>query len=522
MALNRFSIRFFSALLAAMLWHGVAFGGEQPLHVDGGPQVQRGAHLARIADCMGCHTYQESMPYAGNKPMESPFGTFYTSNLTQDKETGIGDWTYADFKRALHHGKRKSGNYIYPAMPFVSYTKIRDEDVRALWAYFKQIKPIHNKVRDPKLIVIGDTFSSMARLALIGWRVPFFEAKRFQPYPGRSEEFNRGAYYVQALGHCSSCHTPRNIAFAQKKDQFLDGFTMNGWYAPRLSPGPDSALKHWNVDQLAQFLKDGDLGKQSVIVGPMSETWHDSLRHLPRSDLHAIALYLKNMPVEKNGKPRPEPKPIEPAEAKLGHSVFAQHCQTCHGDKGQGTYGVAPALDGNNMVTGDDANSVVMAILIGFDPKNVWGVMPSFAKELNDREVAAVTNYVRTSWGNHARADATPGMVSTSRSHGKKDIPDDGQRAAAHCPPLPAQDIKPTLAFDEDKVLASYYDQAQLNQFVSNYQKARPDVPEGTTIKAMTATYCRALAEKKPEQSMESRDDHVFQYSQKVAQIVGG
>ncbi|WP_158583537.1 cytochrome c [Salinisphaera sp. Q1T1-3] len=510
-----------TTMLVTLITTGVAFAGEAPLHVEGGPQVQRGANLARIADCMGCHTYKEDKPYAGNKPMESPFGVFYTSNLTQDDETGLGTWTYEDFKRALHHGKRKSGNYIYPAMPFVSYTKISDDDVKALWAYFKTIKPIHNKVRDPKLIVLSDHFSSMARLALLGWRIPFFDAGRFKPDPNRSAEYNKGAYYVHALGHCSSCHTPRNIAFAQKKDQFLDGFTLNGWYAPRLSPGPDSAIKDLSVDQLTDLLKNGDLKTKTALVGPMNEVWHDSLRHMQRADLHAIAFYLKNMPPNEHPKPVPKPIPIEPEQAKLGQDVYAKHCATCHGDDGQGTYGVAPALDRNNLVIGDDANSVVMAILVGFAPENVWGAMPSFARQLDDKQIAAVANYVRTAWHNDVRSDATTDMVASSRSHAKSSLPPGGVRPAAHCPSLPAEQIRPALAFKDDALLNSFDNPGQIQQFATRYKAARGNASNGDTIKALTAVYCRALAKKKPDESMDTRDNHVFEYSQKIAEALG-
>ena len=501
-----------------------AWAGEAPLSVEGGPEVQRGAHLARLADCMGCHTYKEDKPYAGNKPMHSPFGVFYTSNLTQDKETGLGNWTYEDFKNALWHGKTKSGNYIYPAMPYTAYTKMREEDVRALWAYFKAIKPIHNPVRNPDLIVIGDLLPSLSRLGNLAWQIPFLDEGRFEPYPDRSEEFNRGAYYVQALGHCSSCHTPRNLAFAQKDDtQFLDGFVLNGWYAPRISPGPHSNIKDWDVDTLARFLIDGDLGTQTVAVGPMEEVWHDSLRHLPDADLHAIATYLKEMPANPNGKPKPAFVKIPADQAKLGHDVYDQHCATCHGASGEGTYGVAPALDRNSLVVAEGANSVVMAVLKGFDPKNVWGVMPAFLTQLNDKEVTAVSNYIRQAWHNNARADATEDMVASSRPAVARELPDNGQQPAAHCPSLPADDIRPALTFSEDDLLASYNNTGQISQFVSQYRSERGSASNGDTIKAMTAVYCRALAAKKSKaMSMAERDNYVCQYSQKVSEALGG
>lgn len=488
------------------------------MHVDGGPLVQKGAHLARIGDCMGCHTQNEDKPYAGNKPMASPFGTFYTSNITPDKKTGIGTWTYEDFKRALHHGKRKSGNYIYPAMPFVSYTYLKEEDVKALWAYFQAVQPIENKVRDPDMMIIGDHFSSLARLGLLGWRIPFFNAERFKPEPGRSDEYNKGKYYVQALGHCSSCHTPRNIAFAEIPDEFLNGFTLNGWYAPKISPGRDSAIKHWSVDDLTTFLKEGELGKQTTVVGPMHEVWRDSLRHLPREDLRAIAVYLKTMP-DNNKTPSREPIAITSQQASLGSTVYQQHCMSCHGDDGQGTYGVAPALDGNNLVRAADANSVVMSVLVGFDPEHVWGAMPSFAKQLSDQEIAAVSNYIRTAWGNKARADATVDMVASSRSHAASSIPPGGQRPAVICPNLPADVIRPALKPGEKTLLSAYDDAGTLSSVVQAYQSARPDAPSGDTIKALTAAYCRALV-KQPDTPADKRKTQVFNFSQKVAETL--
>jgi mono/diheme cytochrome c family protein len=309
------------------------------------------------------------------------FGSIYGPNITPDVRTGIGTWSKEDFTRALRRGIRKDGALLYPAMPYVDYTKMTDDDLNALWAYLKSIPAVEHKVPDAEKTF---KFPFNIRAGNAAWQALFFKPQRWKPVPDKTADWNRGDYLVTVLGHCGECHTPKDVAKAQELGHHLTGGQLEAWYAPDISNDPLSGISEFNVDQVAHFLKTGVLPNNTVAFGPMQETIHDSLSHLTDGDLHAIALYLKEQPTPKSQTP--EKATISAQSLADGKNLYINNCSSCHQRDGKGLPGQVPALDGNTAVTASHPNDVVMAIMQGFGPKGTWGAMGSFAQLSNCME----------------------------------------------------------------------------------------------------------------------------------------
>lgn len=262
--------------------------------------ASRGEYLARAADCLPCHTGDKSKPYSGGLPIKTPFGTIFSVNITSDPETGIGRWAYADFKNALHNGIRADGAFLYPAMPFDTYTGIEEDDLKALWAFVHRIPSVKAPNRENEL-----AFPFNIRMGMLAWRELFFAPAFFKPTAGKSSPWNRGAYLAEALGHCSDCHSPRNIMGAIKGKAQFTGTEIDGFYAPDIASG--ALAKTWNKDSLAQFLKTGSVPQRTAVLGPMAEVVHDSLAYLTATDLGDMVSYLLDS----------APPPDMPAPQKL-------------------------------------------------------------------------------------------------------------------------------------------------------------------------------------------------------------
>ena len=470
--------------------------------------VKRGEYLSYAGDCMGCHTADKNEPFAGGLAIESPFGAFYSPNITPDPETGIGSWGEDDFKRALHQGLDKEGDYLYPVMPYVSYTKITDDDVKALWAYMQSVRPVTKKTPENELIFPFDV-----RMGLAAWQTLFFDPGRFQPATDKNDKYNRGAYLVQALGHCSSCHTPRNILLAQKQDMQFTGAEIHRWYAPDISNSSLSVIKDWSIEQLAKFLKTGENDTNVKAAGEMHEVVHESLRYLTDDDIHAMALYLKTMPPPAEEPALPEQTNIPSERFASGRMLYAENCLGCHQAQGGGIKGAAPALAGSATVTAAQPTNIIVAILQGFEPQEEWGGMPSFARQLNDQEIADITNYIRTAWGNHAEPIATAQMISESR--GSADIPAERQVPVVTCPNLPAETIEPALAAGPDALKDASNDQSQLAKLVSDYQTARTESSVADVVEALSTAYCRTVADE--DMSYAEKAGRIARFAQQVA-----
>jgi mono/diheme cytochrome c family protein len=264
--------------------HGVAAAAESDA-------AKRGRYLAAAASCETCHTAEGGQPFAGGRALVTPFGTFYTPNITPDRETGIGRWSEAQFLRALHDGVRPDGADYYPAFPYPSFTKLADADALAIWAYLSSIPAVRQADRPHAL-----SFPYSWRFLLNGWKWLFFDPGRFQPMPGRSAEENRGAYLVTAVVHCGECHTPRNSFGAMEDDRFLAGNPAgpDGKSVPNITPDPKAGIGNWSEDDIVQVLTNGQTPAFDEVAGSMAEVVRNTARLTP-DDRHAIAVYLQTV-----------------------------------------------------------------------------------------------------------------------------------------------------------------------------------------------------------------------------------
>ena len=375
--------------------------------------IARGAYLARAGNCMACHTARGGQNYAGGLGIPTPFGTVYTSNLTPDANTGIGSWSSGHFWRALHNGRSKSGRLLYPAFPYTSYTQVTREDSDAIFAYLRSQPAVKQPNRPHAL---DFPFNSQAALAV--WRALYFKPGVYQPDTNRNAEWNRGAYLVGGLGHCSACHSPRDALGGSSQSLALAGglIPMQNWYAPSLASRHEAGVGHWDRERIVQLLQTG-VAPGASVSGPMAEVVLRSTQYLSAPDLNAMANYLKTLhapdqTLEKSVTPTPTPTPT-PTRPTLNTEkaakLYEQHCAQCHGDKGEGMVNAYPPLAGNRAVTMAATDNLVQMVLNGgFAPATAGNPrpfgMPPFVLILNDSEVAAVVSHIRTAWGNQASA----------------------------------------------------------------------------------------------------------------------
>jgi len=379
--------------------------------------VKKGEYLARAGDCVACHTAKGGKPFAGGLPMETPIGTVYSTNITPHA-SGIGQYSFADFDRAVRQGIAKDGSTLYPAMPYPSYARVSDDDMQALYAYFMQGVEAVAQPNKPTDI----PWPLSMRWPLSIWRGLFApEVKAWQAPAGADPAVSRGAYLVEGLGHCGACHTPRALTMQEKAlspaegEQFLAGSApLEGWIAKSLRGDHKDGLGSWSEAQLVQFLKTGR-SDRSAVFGGMSDVVEHSLQHMSDADLTAIARYLKTLPPsDPNDTPHVYDKQVAEAlwqgdDSKPGASVYIDNCAACHRTDGHGYSRVFPALAGNPVVQTADATSLIHVVLAGGTvpatqtaPSNF--TMPAFGWRLSDQEVADVVNFIRTSWGNKGSA----------------------------------------------------------------------------------------------------------------------
>ncbi|KRB79207.1 c-type cytochrome [Noviherbaspirillum sp. Root189] len=370
---------------------------------DAAELVKRGAYLARAGDCMACHTTRGGAAYAGGRAIQTPFGAIHAPNITSDKETGIGDWNADDFWRAIHNGKSKDGTLLYPAFPYPNYTRVTRADSDALYAYFKTVPPVHQVNKEPEL-----RFPFNYRFLLAGWRALYFRPGVYEAEPTQNAEWNRGAYLVQGLGHCSACHAPRNFLGATTSGENLSGamIPMLNWYASSLTGERGEGLGKWEVQHIVDLLKTG-VSAQGAASGPMAEVVQESLQYLDEKDVRAMAVYLKSLPQnEKAEEPAgPRRNPETEQMLSLGASLYEKHCVECHKASGEGQPPGYPALAGNRSLLLASPVNPIRAVLHGGYPPSTAGNprpygMPPFGAILNDDEVAAVVSFVRNNWGN--------------------------------------------------------------------------------------------------------------------------
>ncbi|MDH6167870.1 mono/diheme cytochrome c family protein [Variovorax boronicumulans] len=392
-------------VLVAMNLRGEDPLPEQAQAFDATPQqVERGRYLALAGNCAGCHTTRGGQPYAGGLPIETPFGTIYSSNLTSDAKAGIGGWSSAHFWRAMHNGRSKDGRLLYPAFPYPSFTKVTREDSDAIYAYLRTVAPapapnLAHRLRFP--------YDTQAALAV--WRALSFKPEPFVANAGKPAEWNRGAYLVDGLGHCIACHGARNSLGATETRLGLSGglIAVENWYAPSLTDRHQAGVAGWPTADVVALLKTGTAPGGSV-MGPMADVVFRSTQHLSEADLTAMAGYLKDLPeVPKSDEPARSPTPIRRDAGTMarGGKIYDQRCAYCHGDQGQGATGAYPPLAGNRAVNMSPPTNLIQVVSHGgFLPSTAGNPrpygMPPFGQVLDAAEVAAVLTYIRGSWGN--------------------------------------------------------------------------------------------------------------------------
>jgi len=366
--------------------------------------IERGRYLVAAGDCAACHTDERGKPFAGGRAVPTPFGTIYSTNITPDGETGIGNWTSDDFYRAMHEGIAPGGEHLYPAFPYPWYTKLTRQDVDDIRTFLATIPPVKQENKSPEL-----PWPFSVREVMTGWNALYFKEGTFQSNPQKSAEWNLGAYLVEGLGHCGACHSPKNFAGAPKRDKAYQGGYGENWYATSLGGDLHDGLGQWSADDIVQYLKTG-ANKRAAAFGPMAEVVHNSTQHLDDKDLHAIAVYLKDLPPHETpsttNAANDNNKPENAERLARGRGVYLDDCAGCHMENGEGLAGIFPPLKGNNVVQANDPETVVHIILSGektaVTKENPTGfAMPAFDWKLSDQQVADLVTYLRSAWGNH-------------------------------------------------------------------------------------------------------------------------
>jgi alcohol dehydrogenase (quinone), cytochrome c subunit len=364
--------------------------------------AERGKYLADAGNCVSCHTRRGGEPFSGGVSFDTPFGKIYSTNITPDRATGIGAWSSADLRRAMHLGIAADGDRLFPAFPYTSFTKVSDADVEAIYAYLRTLKSV--QYTPP-----ANDFLLTQRWGLRVWNYLYFQEGRFSPIATESGEWNRGAYLVEGLGHCSACHTPRNFSMAEAAGKEYAGGAIKDavaenknrdWSAVNLTSAK-SGLGSWSVEDLAKYLRTG-FSQRGGAFGPMNEVIVNSLSKLAPEDVHAMAIYLKGLPPKEY-----QGKKILDEQIKAGASIYKQRCEKCHSASGRGGIFSGPPLAGSAVVQAEDPSSLINIIVYGPQTAKevsygAWETMKPYADVLDDAQVADVSNYVRGSWGNLA------------------------------------------------------------------------------------------------------------------------
>lgn len=418
----------FLLVLASLVIFGLAIGyflthpGMLPKTDDAQPVsrttqvINKGEYLARAGDCVACHTHPGGKEFAGGRAMPTPFGSLFVPNITPDEETGIGAWTADEFYRMMHTGISRDGTLLYPAMPFASYTKVTREDSDAIYAYLMSVPPVKQKNRPHEL-----RFPFNKRELLVGWRSLYFREGEYAPDSSKTEQWNRGAYLVQGLGHCAMCHTAVNALGGSSESKAFEGGMIpnQNWYAPSLTSNREAGLGNWSIKDIKDLLQTG-VSHRSTVYGPMAEVTYNSLQYMTDDDIEAMAVYLKDLP-QRDSEPPPtsQARLVNPAVMELGRRVYDKQCAMCHGDEGKGHPPEYPPLAGNQSITmSSPVNSIRMVLNGGYPPGTKKNPrphgMPPFNHILNDDEVAAVVTYIRVAWDNSG-TPITPAQANELR-----------------------------------------------------------------------------------------------------------
>ena len=381
--------------------------------------VKRGEYLARAADCLVCHTVPGGAQYAGGLAFPLPFGTLYSTNITSDKDTGIGNYSDQDFLNAVQRGIRRDGARLYPAMPYASYTYMTDADALAIKAYLFSLPAVHADNRADTL-----TFPYNQRWSMMVWSLLFNADTRFAPNTAQSAAWNRGAYIAEALAHCGECHTPRNPAFALDNRKKFAGAVAAGWKAFNITADKDTGIGGWSDDEVFAYLSNGHALGRGTAAGPMGEAVDQSFSQMASADIHALVSYVRSVPAVTSSEPATiaPPAPVSPKEGgaaadAAGRKVFEQACVSCHNWTGVSAISPFATIAGARAVNDPTATNVAQIVISGTIRHTPQGIisMPAFGGAYSDAEIAAVTNYVTGRFGS-APSNLTDKDVAVLRS----------------------------------------------------------------------------------------------------------
>jgi len=378
--------------------------------------IEKGRYLAAAGNCESCHTGPDGIPYAGGHSFHTPFGTIYSTNITPDEKTGIGLWPEALFRRAMHEGVDADGRHLYPVFPYDSFTKVSDGDISAIFAYLRTLQPASYEPPENQM-----NFLFRWRKLIGVWKSMYLQTGRFEPDSSHSVDWNRGAYLVEGLSHCGTCHTPRNALGAKRKEDAYSGATyldevdvgmIRPWSAVNLTSAA-AGLGPWSVEDLAKYLKTGH-SQRAGTFGPMNKVIVNSTSHLMDEDIKAMTVFLKSLPA----KDRNRPQKVSSEELQVGEHIYSIHCATCHLPTGLVNEKGPPVAE-SAVVLAPDPASLINVILYGAEvpepkPDDAWESMEGYELKLDDEEVAALANYMRTSWG-HAAGKVTMKQVAAQR-----------------------------------------------------------------------------------------------------------
>jgi mono/diheme cytochrome c family protein len=363
-----------------------------------GDPVTRGKYLTVLGDCAACHTRKNGPDFAGGRGLDSGFGTIYSSNLTPDTETGIGNWSAGQFYRAMHKGIAADDSHLYPAFPYPYFTHMTRDDDDAIYAYLRTVPTVHEKPPPNKL-----PFPVNIRGTMAVWNALYFKEGEYKPDRVQSAQWNRGAYIVTGPGHCGGCHTPKNFLMADDNEHALSGGVTENWFAADLSGEARAGLGGWSAADIEEYLKNGR-NARSTASGSMQSVVEHSTSRMTGDDRSAIAAYLKSLPPAAPAPPLSNP---DPAALKAGEAIFADACASCHLTHGEGQARLFPPLAGNASVQSRDPTTVLRLVLQGSRSPTTKDMptplaMPAFDWKLSDGQIADVATYIRNSWGNHA------------------------------------------------------------------------------------------------------------------------
>jgi nicotinate dehydrogenase subunit B len=384
---------------AALPWRSIAPIAPPDASVFSSATIERGQQLALLGNCADCHTVIGGVQNAGGRAIDTPFGTIYSTNITPDPETGIGNWSYPAFERAMREGIRRNGQYLYPAFPYSHFAKATDADLQALYAYLMAQAPVHAKNREPAL-----AFPFNWRPLTAGWNALFHNSETFAADPSRSEAWNRGAYLVEGLGHCSVCHSPRNALGAEKQTDHLAGGFAEGWEAPALTSLSLAPIP-WSEDELFTYLRTGESRFHGVAAGPMAPVVRN-LRALGEADIRAIAVYLASFGRTQMSRNDQDTlaRGLETRSGvravsafPLGQRIYEGACAVCHQVGGPPLFGSRPSLSLNSNLHSAFPDNLIQVILNGIasPASNDLGFMPAFGDSLSDDQLAELVSHLR-------------------------------------------------------------------------------------------------------------------------------